>query len=273
MSTPTTAAEANEHGTVRVQVGDDGVAVLTLDHARRRNAMTPELGDALASAVGQLRGDKSVRAVVLTGAGEAFSAGGDLKMLQRLRSAGALECRAFMLRFYERYLSVLDLEVPVVSAVHGAAVGAGLCVAIACDLCVVSDEARLGFNFASLGLHPGMGATYLVPLRAGAQRGAELLYSGRMFDGREAVSLGLALESAPTGAEALARATAHAKRIAANAPLAVQGLKRALRIDRAALQRALEHEALHQAESYASADLGEGLAAAGEKRAPKFTGR
>lgn len=266
-----TQTEASESGTVRVQVGDDGVAVLTLDNARRRNAMTPELGDALAAAVAQVRGDAKVRAVVLAGAGEAFSAGGDLKMLQGLRRAKALECRAFMLRFYERYLSVLDLEVPVVSAVHGAAVGAGLCVAIACDLCVVSDDARLGFNFASLGLHPGMGATYLVPLRAGAQRGAELLYSGRMFNGREAAAMGLALESVPAG-EVLARATEHAKKIAANAPLAVRGLKRALRIDRVALQRALEHEAIFQAESYGSEDLGEGLAAAGEKRAPKFTG-
>lgn len=250
----------------------DGVATLTLNDAPRRNAMTPELGDALRARVSELRGREDVRAVVLAGAGGTFSAGGDLQMLERLRKTSFEEARAFMLDFYARYLSILDLPVPTVAAVEGAAIGAGLCVALACDVCIVSEDAKLALNFVQLGLHPGMGATWLVPMRVGAQRAAELLLTGRRFDGREAARLGLALE-ATTAAETRARALALARRIASNAPLATRGVKQRLGLDRAALQRALEEEARLQAESYGSADLGEGLAAAAARRTPVFQGR
>src|SRR5918998_2124954 len=150
------------------------VATLMLNDAPRRNAMTPELGDALRARVQELRGRGDVRAVVLAGAGGTFSAGGDLQMLERLRKATFDESRTFMLDFYARYLSILDLPMPTVAAVDGAAIGAGLCVALACDLCVVAEDAKLALNFVQLGLHPGMGATWLVPLRAGPQRAAEL---------------------------------------------------------------------------------------------------
>jgi enoyl-CoA hydratase/carnithine racemase len=176
-----------------------------------------------------------------------------------------------MLAFYSRYLSVTRLPVPIIAAVEGAAMGAGLCVAMACDLCVVDDAAKLGFNFTQLGLHPGMGATYLVPRRAGAQRAAELLYTGRRFSGRDAVPLGLALEAVPA-TEVRPRALTLARTIASSAPLAVRGLKQALGVDRVALQQALEHEAREQAISYGSADLAEGLAATSARRAPVFHG-
>ncbi len=255
---------------VRLDVSER-VATLTLADPRRRNAMTPALGDALRDAVERARADASVRAVVLTGEGAAFSAGGDLEMLERLRGAGFKQARDFMLDFYARYLHVTALDVPVVAAVHGAAIGAGLCVAMACDLLVVDAAAKLALNFVQLGLHPGMGATYLTPRRVGAQRAAELLLTGRRFDGAEAARIGMALEA--VGAEeVLPRARAIAAQVAANAPLAVRALKRELGVDRAALQRALEAEAFHQAESYGSRDLGEGLAAAAARRAPSFEG-
>ncbi|QSQ16024.1 enoyl-CoA hydratase/isomerase family protein [Myxococcus landrumensis] len=250
----------------------EGVATLTLNDAPRRNAMTPELGDALRVRVSELRGREDVRAVVLVGAGGTFSAGGDLQMLERLRKASFEEARVFMLDFYARYLSLLDLTVPTVAAVEGAAIGAGLCVALACDVCIVSEDAKLALNFVQLGLHPGMGATWLVPMRAGPQRAAELLLTGRRFDGREAARLGLALE-ATAATETRARALALARSIASNAPLATRGVKQRLGLDRAALQRALEEEARLQAESYGSADLGEGLAAAAARRPPVFQGR
>jgi enoyl-CoA hydratase/carnithine racemase len=222
--------------------------------------------------VGELLGRADVRAVVLTGAGGAFSAGGDLAMLERLRSLPFEEARRFMLSFYARYLSVLDLPVPVVAAIEGPAIGAGLCVALACDVVVVSEDSKLALNFVQLGLHPGMGATYLTPRKVGAQRAAELLLTGRRFDGREAQAMGLALEAAPAG-QVLPKAMALAKQIASGGPLAVRALRRGLSVDRPALQAALEREALAQAESYGSADLGEGLRAAAERRAPNFVGR
>lgn len=234
--------------------------------------MSPELGDALQVRIAELIGRSDLRAAVLRGAGGTFSAGGDLAMLDKLRASSFEEARRHMLSFYARYLSLLDLPVPLVAAVEGAAIGAGLCVALACDLIIVADDAKLALNFVSLGLHPGMGATYLVPRRAGAQRGLELLMSGRRFDGKEAVSLGLALEAVPA-AEVTFTAQRHAQKFAQGGPLAIRALKKNLGVDRDALQQALEREALAQAESYGSDDLGEGLKAAAERRAPHFKGK
>jgi enoyl-CoA hydratase len=247
------------------------VGVITLDDTRRKNAMSPELGDALSEVVAKVRANRHVRAVVLTGAGDTFSAGGDLKMLERLRTVGFKEARDFMLGFYARYLCVTEIEVPVVAAVQGAAIGAGLCVALACDVCVGDVDTRLALNFSQLGLHPGMGATYLVPRRVGTERAAELLLTGRRFTGAEAVAMGLFLEATPTG-QCRERAIAIATQIAANAPLTVRALKKTFAVDQQALQTALEREAFYQAESYGSRDLGEGLAAAAARRPALFDG-
>ena len=246
-----------------------GVATLTLDDAARKNAMTEALGDAFAAAVQRVRAEASVRAVVVTGAGGAFSAGGDLAMLEHLRTVAFDDARAHMLAFYARYLSILDVAVPTIAAVAGPAIGAGLCVACACDLVVVGRTSKLAFNFTALGLHPGMGATYFVPRRVGAQRAADLLFTGRRFDGDEAARIGLALDVVDDG-DVLARARALGASIAAQGPFAVRDLKESLGIDRAALRAALEREAFAQARSYASDDLREGLAAARERRAPRF---
>lgn len=262
----TTSDVARVHTTI-----EGAVATLTLDVPRRKNAMTPELGERLVEAVQGLRGHAGLRAVVLTGAGDAFSGGGDLEMLERLRASDPEESRAFMWRFYRRYLSVTELEVPVIASVRGAAIGAGLCVALACDLCVVDADAKLALNFAQLGLHPGMGATYLAPLRVGPARAAELLLTGRRFTGRELTAWGGALE-AVAAEEVLPRAQALAASIASSAPAEVRALRSRLGLDRALLARALDHEALEQARSYRSSDLGEGLKAAAERRAPLFTG-
>lgn len=267
MSLPPTASPSAAAARVLMA---DGVATVILD-AARKNAMTEELGDRLRDALTPLSTDPSVRAVVVTGAGDAFSAGGDLAMLERLRQSTAEEARAHMRAFYARYLSLLDVPVPTIAAVRGPAIGAGLCVALACDLLVVAEDAALALNFVKLGLHPGMAATLLAPLRLGRQRAAELLYTGRRFDGREAVQMGLALEAVPED-RVLSRAQALAADIATSAPLAVRALKRGLRLDEDALERALEHEARSQAESYGSEDLGEGLAALRERRAPKYRG-
>lgn len=247
------------------------VALLTLDDRPRKNAMSVALGDALQARVAELQRRDDLRAVVLTGGGGAFSAGGDLAMLERLRGVTREESREFMMGFYRRYLSITRLPVPTLAAIEGPAIGAGLCVAMACDLCVVDQDAKLALNFVQLGLHPGMGATYLAPHRVGPQRAAELLWTGRRFDGREARALGIALEALPA-AEVLPRALALAEQLAASAPLAVRALKRRLGLDLAELERALVHEADAQSESYASADLGEGLAAAQARRPPAFRG-
>ncbi len=165
-----------------------------------------------------------------------------------------------------------DAMTPALGDALRAAVGAGLCVAMACDRCVVDARAKLALNFVRLGLHPGMGATYLTHLRVDRQPAAELLLTGRFFDGDEAARMGLALESLPAEA-VLSRARELALQIAANGPLAVRALTREMRLDREALSRAPHAEALHPAESYGSRDLGEGLAAALARRPADFLGQ
>lgn len=263
----------NEAPQVRIDRHEGGVVTLTLDDEKRKNAMTPALGDAFRDALTSLRAEcesGAVRCAVITGAGGAFSGGGDLAMLERLRASTFTESYEFMLGFYRRYLSVIDLPVPTIAAVRGPAIGAGLAVALACDLVLFAEDAKLAVNFVSLGLHPGMGATYILPQRVGAERARELLFTGRRFSGRDAVAMGMGLEALPD-ADVLPRALALATSIAQAGPLAVRATKKNLGVDRVALDRALEREAFAQAESYASADLGEGLAAAMEKRKPLWS--
>lgn len=249
-----------------------GVTLLTLNDPDRRNAMTDEMGARLSGMLTALGPD--VRVVVLTGAGQAFSGGGDLSLLEQksARAKAGEDQAASMRRFYEAFLSVRDAAVPVLAAVNGHAVGAGACVAIACDLAVVSTTAKLGFNFVKLGIHPGMGGSWSLPRLVGPQRAAELLYTGRLVTGEEAVAYGMALEAVPT-ADVLPRTLALAAQVAAGAPQAVRQLKRSLATTGGStLTEQLAVEAAAQAENYRTRDIEEGLLAARGRRAPVFRG-
>jgi len=261
--------------TVTLERRDDGVAVLTLDDPDRRNAMTAAMGEDLSRRCEELTADSGVRVVVVTGRPPAFSAGGDLDMLEELSRRAREEhfdAGPFMRAFYTRFLRVGELPVPVIAAVNGHAIGAGLCVALAADLRIVSSSAKLGLNFARLGLHPGMGGSWFLPRLLGPERAAAWLYTGALHDGATAAAQGLALEAVPAES-VLPRAMDLAEEIAASSPVVVRQLKRtlaaALQLD---LATALQAEAAGQAVSYASADLAEGLAAARAKRPARFPG-
>jgi enoyl-CoA hydratase len=261
---------------VRLDRSDPGIAVLTLDDPERRNAMTAAMGDDLAARAAELMHDTELRVVVLTGSPPAFSAGGDLGMLEdlaeRTREEG-YDAADTMEAFYRRFLTVRELPVPVVAAVNGHAIGAGLCVALACDLRIVADDAKVGLNFARLGLHPGMGGSWFLPRLLGAQRAADWLYTGRLVTGTDATAQGLALRSVPA-ADVLPSALALAGEIAAASPTVVRQLKRNLAaVEHRDLDEALLVEARAQAVSYGTDDLLEGLAAARERREPHFPGR
>ena len=246
----------------------DHVALVTLDDAAKKNAMTAELGLAFGEAIHKVS-KSGARVCVIRGAGGAFSGGGDLTMLEWLGTLETTDAEAFMHEFYGRYLSVVDLPMPSIAAIEGAAVGAGLCMALACDLRVLAGGTKLALNFAKLGIHAGMGATYLAPLRLGHEFAAELLFTGRRFEAIEAQQHGMASRLVPDG-RAEDTAMTLAQEIASASPAAVRAMKRTLAVDKAELQRALIREAAAQALSYKTKDFHEGVAAAKERRSPKY---
>jgi enoyl-CoA hydratase len=259
---------------------EGAVVTLHLNDPERLNAMSTVMGLAFRERIGGLIGDPDLRAVVLTGEGRAFSAGGDLDMLQAQADAGAAApghawrgIRDEMSRFYRLFLSLRDLPCPTIAAINGPAIGAGFCVALACDLRYVASDARLGLNFTRIGVHPGMAATWTLPRLVGPALAAELLYTSRLLRGEEAARIGLANRSLPRE-EVLGAAQATAAEIAGNAPLAVRGVKQALaRSDSVSLEDQLQFEASEQARHFESVDAREGLAAIREKRDPVFEGR
>jgi enoyl-CoA hydratase len=249
---------------------DGGVAVLTLDQPERRNAMTAELTSAWVAAVEDLRADREVRAVVVTGAGSAFCAGGDLSWIGESPDLAVMALRERMLPFYRSWLSVRTLDVPVLAAVNGPAVGAGLCLALACDLRYAAPEATFSAPFARLGMHPGMAATYLLPEVVGLPRARDLLLTGRRVGAEEALSIGLVNGVFP---DLLPSVLSIARTIADSAPIAVRLTKAALAYaGHHSIDAALDWEGLAQPVTMASADLREGLAAQAERRPPRFTG-
>jgi enoyl-CoA hydratase/carnithine racemase len=257
---------------------DGEVATLTFHDPERRNAMTRAMGEAFAARCAELARERGLRALILTGAGAAFSAGGDLDFIQGLADAGLADPggptrhrnRDTMRDFYGLFLAVRELPFPSVAAIQGAAIGAGLCVALACDLRVAARDAKLGLNFARLGIHPGMGATWTLPRLVGPAHAADLLLTGRTLDGEEAARIGL-VNRALAREAVLEEARALARALAAGAPEAVRGARQALaRSAAVTLDDQLAFEATRQAECYETRDLQEGLAAARARREPKF---
>jgi enoyl-CoA hydratase/carnithine racemase len=252
---------------------DGPVASIVLARPETRNAMTLAMGIEIERAVGALNERSDVRAVLVRGEGKAFCAGGDLGFIEaRTRETPSLR-RLEMLRFYRLFLSIRALSAPSIAVIHGAARGAGVCFALACDARLGGAGATLALNFVRIGLHPGMGATHFLPRIIGPARATELLLTGRTVAADEALRLGL-LNAVHPEAELLAAARRMAEDIAAAAPLAVRQTKRSLTEGfEPALEQALDAEARAQAVDYGSLDVAEGVLAFRERRAPRFLGR
>lgn len=257
---------------LRLERPADGVALLTLDNPTQRNAMSDEMTDSWGRAIDHLAADRSVRAVVVTGEGSAFSSGGNLDWLASEPDAGVQSLRDRMLPFYRSWLAIRRLEVPTIAAINGPAIGAGLCMALACDLRFAAEGAKMGVPFLKLGLHPGMAGTFLLPEVVGLAAARDLFFTGRIVEASEALSLGLVSRVLPRDTF-LDDAVAAATQIAANAPIAARLTKLAL-LDggHATFESALQWEALAQPVTLATDDLQEGIKAAQEKRAPRFGG-
>jgi len=252
---------------------DRGIVTLAFNRPETRNSMTPEMGEEVIRAVNEIRADTDVRVVVLTGTGKAFSSGGNLSMIAQDTGArlggGAPSMLGSPREFYDRFLAIRNLPVPTIAAINGHAIGAGLCIALACDLRIAAADAKMGMTFTKLGLHPGMGATYFLPRLIGTARACELVFTGRVFDAAEAERLGVINRAVPREQfEPTVRALA--QEIAAAAPIAVRLVKKSIhRGVQHTLDDMLDYEALNQGFTFTTADAREGVMAMMEKREPK----
>jgi enoyl-CoA hydratase/carnithine racemase len=244
---------------------DQGVATITIDRPEKKNAITGDMYAAMAASLKRAADDQAVRAVLITGAGNTFTAGNDLKDFSNPRF---IELDSPVLGFMN---ALTTLEKPVVVAVNGLAVGIGVTMLLHCDLVYVADNASFSMPFTSLGLVPEFASTLLLPLVAGRVRAAEKLLLGRPFPAPEAVVMGLANAVLPA-AELLPHARKVAQGFNALPPGAVRDTKRLLRqVQSAAIQEAIMREASYLGPRLAGAEAREAIAAILEKRPPDFS--
>jgi len=254
------------------------VAVLTINRAESRNPLGADGdGDAFAAAASRINADRSIRAVILTGAGKAFSAGGDVKAMKD--RAGAFSGPGVAIR--ERYRtgihrivrSVWNIEVPVIAAVNGPAIGLGNDVACLADMRIASDTAIFGATFLKIGLVPGDGGAWQLPGALGHARAAELFFTGDTIDAQTALSWGLINKIAPA-AILMDEARAMAARVCRQPPDVLRMTKKLMREGiGASFDTIMEMSAAAQALAHHTEDHAEAVAAFLEKRAPDYKGR
>ncbi len=249
---------------------EDQIVVWTLNRPAAMNAMNRPLLDALAHELETLRQEASVRCLVITGEGDrAFSAGADLK---ERRGMSQDETRRYLELLRATFDGIARLPFPTLAAVNGVAFGGGLELMLACDLRLLADHAQVGLTEVSVGIMPGAGGTQRLPRLVGMARAKEIVFTARRVSAAEALVMGLANQVVPL-AELAAASLELARKIAANAPLAVRAAKHALDtgLD-AGLAAGLEIEAAAYALLLPTRDRLEGLAAFAEKRTPRYRG-
>jgi len=252
----------------------DHITTITLDRPEKLNAFSGTMREDLLAALRAAAEDADCRVVVITGAGRAFCAGGDVEYMSGLQKAGNVDAfRKLLDAGRDVVTTIVEMAKPVIASVNGIAAGAGCNLALACDYRIASETATLGETFVRIGIHPDWGGTWFLPRLVGPSRALEMLMTGRMVDSAEALSIGMIdrvvpLEELPAQTMTLARA------IAQGPPLAIADIKRALAASRTnALRAQVELESEHQVRAFLSSDAGEGMAAFFEKRAAKFEGR
>lgn len=256
---------------------DGAIATITLDRPEARNAYSEAMIESLLAILDHAEADPAVRVVILTGAGKAFSAGGDLKRMRDrsgMFAGGPVELRRRYIALIQRIPRRLaTFDKPIIAAVNGAAIGAGLDLACMCDVRVAAEGAKLGSTFVKVGLVPGDGGAYLLARVIGFPRALEMILSGRIIRAEEGERIGLVTRVVPRD-QVLAAAREDAERIAANPPLAVQLAKRAAyRSWEANLETALELAATYQGMAQRTRDHDEAVSAMLDKRDPSFEGR
>ena len=247
------------------------ILILTLNNAAEHNRMTPPMLEALDIALSDAIRQKDIRCVVITGSGDTFCGGADLRKGFKPKGT-TMPPNEYAMSLYHSFLKVLDIEVPVIAAMQGHAIGGGLGLAMVADIRVANESAKYGSNFVKLGIHPGMATTFLLPRFIGIPKAAELLFTGRIVTGTEAYSLGL-VNHAVASPDVMDVAMNIAREIAANAPIAVRWVKKSLyRHANWNPVSAAEWESHLQSRTFEMNDAHEGMQAFLEKRTPDFRG-
>ena len=256
---------------------DHAVVTLTLNRPRERNALSTQAQwDELVSCCERIRRDESIKVVILTGAGTAFSAGGNVKDMRDKRGIASGSpyaiAQSYQTGIQRIPLALHQLEVPTIAAVNGPAVGAGCDLACMCDIRIAGQSARFAESFVKVGIIPGDGGAWLLPRILGISRAAEMAFTGDTIDAAQALAWGLVSRVVPDG-ELMAATRDLANRIAANPPYAVRMTKRLLREGQSmSLESLLQLSAAMQSLAHATADHKEAVAAFIAKRTPKFGG-
>lgn len=249
------------------------ITTITLDRPEKLNAFSGTMREDLLAALHAAADDRDCRVVIITGAGRAFCAGGDVEYMSSLQKNGDVDAfRKLLNAGRDVVTQIAAMPTPVVASVNGIAAGAGCNLALACDYRIASDTAKLGETFVKIGIHPDWGGTWFLPRLIGPGRAFELLTTGRMVAAAEALAIGMVDRVVPL-ADLPEQTLTLARAIAAGPPQAIADIKRALAATRTnSLSAQVELESGHQVRAFLSRDAAEGMAAFFEKRTPKFDG-
>ena len=247
------------------------IAQIILNRPDNRNSMNDETMPAFSEAVSRAKEDKGIRCLIITGSGNSFCSGADFK-------SGLFDSRdrlphQILMDAYGPFLALDKLEMPIIAAMNGHAIGGGFGLALMCDIRIANLHSKYGANFARLGLHSGMAVSYLLPMIVGLPRANELLFTGRLITGKLAAEIGLA-NYALEGDQVLEKAWELAEEIAECAPMAVKMIKHAIHrgIGWDPCNSA-EIDSLYQSRTFEMEDAKEGISALLENRQPVFKGR
>lgn len=250
----------------------DGIGTILLNRPHRKNAFTHEMIDQWAQILVEARTDPDVRVIVLTGAGDAFCSGVDLGSMSGGRPTPLQRKQQLSERIHRIPLALEDLDKPVLAGINGVAVGAGMDMALMCDMRIIARSARLSEGYIRVGLVPGDGGCYYLPRLVGQAKALELLLTGDFIDAEEAARLGIANHVVDDD-ELPAAVTALARKLADAPPIAVRTIKRAVyQSARSDLRTALDLISSHMAVVTSTEDSAEALAAFRERRPGHYVG-
>jgi enoyl-CoA hydratase/carnithine racemase len=251
----------------------DGIGTILLNRPHRKNAFTIEMIDQWARILVEARTDPDVRVIVLTGAGDAFCSGVDLSSIDGERPSPLQRKEHLTDHIHRVPYALEDLDKPVIAAINGVAVGAGMDMALMCDMRIIARSARLSEGYIRVGLVPGDGGCYYLPRLVGQAKALELLLTGDFIGGEEAARIGIANHVVDDD-DLIAATTRLARKLADAPPVAVRTIKRAVyQSARADLRTALDLISSHMSVVTSTQDSAEALAAFREKRPGRYVGR